>query len=361
MCEAEICADLEGLAELQADSILVRDLPEPTDAHWRPAQPDRESLAAAVFARRIDDRWRVSSYSALVRGDDGEQPDYDPSDPQRIATPPLDEGQPAGELAVPVLADPGGDALFDLPAGSRAGQFLHEIFEQIDFTEDDDEGLNAVVAAQLARYGGLSNTDDPEHDWSATVVALVTGVLDTPLDSTDGLRLRDIPLVDRLTELEFHFPVADLDPGRLRRALSASPDYVDSVRGLGFAPLRGLMRGFIDLVFRYQGCYYIVDYKSNRLGRELAAYDHAGMGRAIREHRYDLQYLSYRLALHRFLGRRLADYDYRRDFGGGYSLFLRGMRPAQGPAYGVWHDQPPLHTIEALDELFRGDKPGEGA
>jgi exodeoxyribonuclease V beta subunit len=85
------------------------------------------------------------------------------------------------------------------------------------------------------------------------------------------------------------------------------------------------------------------------------------MGRAIREHRYALQYLIYSLALHRFLGRRLANYDYRRDFGGIYYLFLRGMRPAQGPAYGVWHDQPPLHTIEALDALFRGDEVEEGA
>ena len=355
--EDEIRADLEHLAARRPDSILVRDLPAPDGTWWQAAQPDQEGLAAAQFDGHIDDRWRVGSYSALVRGGDDEQPDYDPAAADGAVRPAVDDGASAAEapqLDLSIAPDAVDDALFELPAGTRVGQFLHEIFELIDFPSADAETLATVVDAQLARYGGLSTGDDQGRDWSATVVDLVTGVLDTSLDPDNGLRLRDIPLADRLTELEFHFPVADLDPAGLRAALNASPEYAAGVRGLGFAPMRGLMRGFIDLVFRYQGRFYIVDYKSNRLGHELAAYDRDGMGRAIREHRYDLQYLIYSLALHRFLGRRLADYDYQRDFGGVYYLFLRGMRPPRGPVYGVWHARPPAATITCLDELFRG-------
>jgi exodeoxyribonuclease V beta subunit len=188
---------------------------------------------------------------------------------------------------------------------------------------------------------------------------LVTQVLDTQLDEGSGLCLRQIPLADRLPELEFHFPVAPLDPGALRAALADTP-YAGSVEGLGFEPLRGLMRGFIDLVLRHRGRYYLLDYKSNLLGRNLAAYGRDGMAAAIREHRYDLQYLIYTLALHRLLGARLPGYDYERDFGGVFYLFLRGMRPALGSRYGVWHDRPSRGLVQRLDRLFGGPGQGQG-
>jgi hypothetical protein len=53
------------------------------------------------------------------------------------------------------------------------------------------------------------------------------------------------------------------------------------------------MHGFIDLVFRHRGYYYLADYKSNRLGLQLPDYDRSGMDRAMQSHRYDLQYLVY--------------------------------------------------------------------
>ena len=44
------------------------------------------------------------------------------------------------------------------------------------------------------------------------------------------------------------------------------------------------------------------------------------------QYRYDLQYLLYTLALHRYLRTRLGEqYDYERDIGGVAYLFLRGM------------------------------------
>ena len=120
--------------------------------------------------------------------------------------------------------------------------------------------------------------------------------------------------------------------------------------------MRGLMRGFIDLVFRHEGRFFIVDYKSNRLGNRLQDYGRDGLREAIRQHRYDLQYLIYSLALHRFLGWRLPGYDFERHFGGVYYLFLRGMRPNRGSEIGVWYDHPPLELIDGLDRLFGGGR-----
>lgn len=57
------------------------------------------------------------------------------------------------------------------------------------------------------------------------------------------------------------------------------------------------------------------------------------------EHRYDLQYQLYTLALHRYLRHRLPDYDYRRHFGGVIYLFLRGVDAAH-PGNGIFHLSP---------------------
>ncbi len=94
--------------------------------------------------------------------------------------------------------------------------------------------------------------------------------------------------------------------------------------------MRGMLKGFIDLVFRHEGRYYLLDYKSNWLGEDREAYTRPAMEQAMRAHRYDLQYQLYSLALHRYLRHRLADYDYDRHFGGVIYLFLRGMDGQEG-------------------------------
>jgi ATP-dependent exoDNAse (exonuclease V) beta subunit len=49
----------------------------------------------------------------------------------------------------------------------------------------------------------------------------------------------------------------------------------------------------------------VTDYKSNWLGPDIQAYDTMAMEKSIIEHRYDLQYVLYLLALHRQLRARL--------------------------------------------------------
>jgi exodeoxyribonuclease V beta subunit len=347
--EEEIRADLQSLVQRAPRAIQVRDLPQPSGARWAGTAVDTDRLRPREFAATIDEGWRVSSYSALVRGEDTERPDYD-------ASPEVPVPDPEPEVEAPGVPDP----LFELPTGTHAGHFLHEVLENLDFPTARGETLGKVVRDLLDRYGGLCarrvSVEEGDRDWAPVVEELVTNVLDTWLDPAGRVRLRDLAAADRIAEMEFHFPAAGLDPGALREVLGLSPDHAGSAEGLGFQPMRGLMRGFIDLVLRHEGRFYIVDYKSNRLGGRLAAYEREGMRDAIRHHHYDLQYLIYTLALHRFLGWRLPGYDYERHFGGVYYLFLRGMRPELGSDCGVWHDRPPFELIDALDGLFGGQR-----
>ena len=162
---------------------------------------------------------------------------------------------------------------------------------------------------------------------------------------------------DRRDELAFYYPLASLAPDALNGLLARRGPLELAGEGLHFSPLRGMMKGFIDLTFRRDGRYYLADYKSNHLGERFEDYAQAHLADAMREHRYDLQYLIYCVALHRHLRTRLPDYDYARDFGGVFYLFLRGMRPDAGPRLGVYRDRPEPGLIEALDALFAG---GEG-
>jgi exodeoxyribonuclease V beta subunit len=113
-----------------------------------------------------------------------------------------------------------------------------------------------------------------------------------------------------------------------------------------------MITGVIDLVFEYQGKYYLADYKTNYLGASLEDYSSGNLLRAILDRRYDLQYLLYSIALHRYLSQRVANYTYERHFGGVYYLFIRAMRPEHGPAYGVYFDLPDFNDLGALDSLL---------
>jgi exodeoxyribonuclease V beta subunit len=70
------------------------------------------------------------------------------------------------------------------------------------------------------------------------------------------------------------------------------------------------------------------------------------------DHRYDLQYLIYSLALHRFLKGRVRNYAYEQHFGGALYLFLRGMHPDYPPGTGVFAARPPFALIEILDQVM---------
>ncbi|MAI42700.1 MAG: hypothetical protein CMP95_09590, partial [Gammaproteobacteria bacterium] len=72
----------------------------------------------------------------------------------------------------------------------------------------------------------------------------------------------------------------------------------------------------------------------------------------IIDHRYDLQYLIYSLALHRYLKAQIMNYDYGSTFGGVRYLFLRGMRGSQNNLSGVFSDLPPSELIEELDTMM---------
>ncbi len=300
------------------------------------------SLSKNSFSGYIDRNWSITSYTGLQSGVESGLPDYDFSEQTDADSLVSEADDPA------VVSEPLG-AIARLPAGARTGQLLHEILETIDFTAP--ELISNRVAEVLERYGSLGATED----WQPVVESLVANTLETTLQGEVDLRLCELEQKDRVNELEFFFSINKLDSNRLADILGGEDQYLASTKGLKFSTITGLMRGFIDLVARKDGKYFIVDYKSNLLGAFRDGYRRFELGKVISSHRYDLQYLIYTVALHRFLRSRLGNqYQYDSHFGGVYYLFVRGMKP--GSDSGVWFDKPSSRLIEQLDQCFDAER-----
>lgn len=193
-----------------------------------------------------------------------------------------------------------------------------------------------------------------DEKWCPTLENMLDHCLKAPLND-NGLTLGDLPKRCKKVEMEFYLPVSRLRARELN-AILQSEDRLSAEAGLlDFVTVKGMLKGFIDLTFEQDGRWYVLDYKSNWLGDQLVDYTRENMQKVMIEHRYDLQYQLYSLALHRLLSSRLPDYDFEQHFGGVYYLFLRGIRKDEPGQPGIFHCRPSKILIEKLDRLFYGD------
>ncbi len=330
-----------ALADRVGPALSVTPLPAPAAAHAaRPATSPQ--LAALPPPREIPAGWRIGSYSALLRG--GERAGDAPPEPQPVKRRSR-RSAPTGRH----------DDILDFPRGTEAGDCLHAVLQGIDFC--DRSGWPAAIDAALQAHplAAARRRAPPEAAarWPAMIARLLDDLSRTEL--VPGLRLDTVAPARRLAELEFTLPSHGLDSGALQRLLEGA-GY--ALPPLGAATLDGYLNGAIDLVFEHAGRFYLIDWKSNHLGDSPAEYRGAALDDAMAEHGYHLQQLIYSVALQRLLQRRLAAYDFERDFGGVLYLFLRGVRAAAGDApSGVWFHRPRAETLEALDALLEGRLP----
>jgi exodeoxyribonuclease V beta subunit len=102
---------------------------------------------------------------------------------------------------------------------------------------------------------------------------------------------------------------------------------------------RGFIKGFIDLVFEWEGRIYVADWKSDL----LPGYGSEHLSRHVEEN-YQLQAELYTLAMVKLFGLTdRARFDER--FGGTVYCFVRGMGVAGDGATGVWFIAPDFEAV----------------
>lgn len=329
---------LAGLQEFQADagdSFEITTMPSPPTESYTPPIAETTDLQCRKFSAQIDYSWRISSFSQLTSGKSIaiDLPDYDSAEyPEQT----------------PVAAGDMAETIFTFPKGAKAGTFFHDIFEHLDFTISDEKGLDELINQKLKAYGY-------ESVWIKIIAESIKNILTVPLKSSDReFSLSQITPAQRLSELEFYFPLKTTTPEKLVRLFNkysvepAKFDFHTRIEKLQFSTVKGFMKGYIDLVFQYQGQFYIIDWKSNHLGNDLKDYDRDKLQRSMTDNFYTLQYIIYCAALHQYLSARLPGYDYDRHFGGVFYLYLRGMNPRLGDNYSVFYDRPQKSFMEEL-------------
>ena len=77
-----------------------------------------------------------------------------------------------------------------------------------------------------------------------------------------------------------------------------------SMENLDFSPVKGFIKGFIDLVYEDNNQFFIVDWKSNYLGSNVECYNKNEVVNTMVDHNYILQYHIYTIALDLYLKNR---------------------------------------------------------
>ena len=258
---------------------------------------------------------------------------------------------------------------YSLRGGANTGDCLHNILERVA----KGEALDMAVPLELRAFGLAPKAIGALADAAAVEVAQqeqqqavanwMLDILATPLSA-------NVPSLGNLfadayvlPECGFDFSIgSNHDEVRIADISNVLQSTCGALSGIARKDnkkqINGMMTGFIDLLFIHDKKIYVLDYKSNTLGKSPSFYGEDEMRQAMQESRYDLQYLIYSVAAHRYMKQRLGD-RYAFDggeysFGGAFYLFLRGMGIQAYPQHGIYFSRPTAQQIAKLDSAFAG-------
>ena len=331
--EVKNAAGLKACLEALCDKhIALRSVTSLDDSRWQAVTVAVPELAARQVRHRVVDDWRVTSYSGLQQHGHSMAQELLPRmdiDAAGVSDTPLE----------PSLTP------HHFPRGASPGTFLHSLFEELDFTQP----ISSQWMCDKLQSNGFA------QEWEPVLTHWISQILAAPLADI-GMSLNQLTERQKQVEMAFYLPINQpLEPQALDALIRQYDPLSAACPALDFRQVCGMLKGFIDLVFRHDGRYYLLDYKSNWLGESGEAYTQEAMAQAMQSHRYDLQYQLYSLALHRYLRHRIVDYDYEQHFGGVIYLFLRGVASDAGQQ-GIFTTRPDYDLIMAMDALFAGEE-----
>jgi exodeoxyribonuclease V beta subunit len=233
------------------------------------------------------------------------------------------------------LAPDGDDPL----RGPVFGDMVHNVLEDIDFAEvgraavSDDlcrpgtharKRIDDEIRRNLALLRTRTPIDQLEEACRRQIAHLVWHALHTPLSAL-GVPLCQIDEKDRLAEVEFLYPELEAN---------ANDRFVT---------------GFMDLLFRHDKNYYLLDWKTNL----LPAYGQEQMERCMADADYHRQYRLYLQAAARWLKRVHGPaFPVLERFAGVFYLFVRGMS-GRDDSTGVFFHRPTAQDLD-LSAVLRG-------
>ncbi len=310
------------------------------------ASQNRVDINQAVvpqFKGIIERDWWLSSFTALSRN------------LRHVGVSVPDRDMESMTVQPQVGSHHAADMRFALTKGATAGNLLHDIFEHVDFAQP-------LWVSNIERY--FDKYPDLLKPWRPEELCQwLEQIVNTPL--LNNTSFTNLSRSQMLHETEFYFPMVSANATALTGLLAEHRNRYQGQRTGGmqvqlphYQKLKGMMHGFIDLIFEHEGKFYVCDYKSNFLGDDYSYYNHDAMQENIETHHYDLQYLIYCLALHRQLKIAVNDYQAEQHFGGVIYCYLRGMNKTNKHQEGVFYRTILPEELDTLDHLFAEPKGG---
>ena len=346
LCEAEQATEQEFAECVRrtwdcSNALGLVSRPAITDDVWHAPQGQRQTpYVCTMPTEHKFRRWWIASYSSLQYGALRE-PESAVEDQL------LDEGEPLQTELQALRPETQPSSIHHLPRGAGPGTFLHNLLE--DAAEQGfSEVANGPATVQAlverrCRHGIWQQHSERLQHWLSSYLTT-----EFPLPGKAHFSLA--ALQNYQAEPEFWFSLKGVSTTAIDDLIAQH--ILPAHRRPRLQPnyLRGMLKGFIDLVFEHEGRFYVADYKSNYLGEDDSFYTQEAMRDKILTSRYDVQYAIYSVALHRLLKVRLgASYQPHKHFGGVVYLFLRGHNATSSGAY---TDALNVEFLEQLSELM---------
>lgn len=227
------------------------------------------------------------------------------------------------------------------PKGKYYGKFLHKILENINF--------NKQINFNFIKYE-IKNIELNEK-WTPIIINWLKTILNKPLNNKN-ICLSNITENEYKKEITFHIKIKKYITKKLFNKIIQNYDCISAQAPLiSFNKLSGILTGAIDMIFCWKNKYYIIDYKSNWLGENKNSYSNKKIINIIINNRYDIQYQIYSLALHKYLKMKIKNYKFKKNFGGVFYLFIRGINNEN--KNGIFFKKINVKFINKLNKLFK--------
>ncbi|MBF0229960.1 MAG: exodeoxyribonuclease V subunit beta [Desulfamplus sp.] len=368
----EIKSDVDKIAQSSNKTIGIEVVGDITYEPYLPAKKREADLTYRNFQQGkgfVPYGWKISSFTSIIAGRDSQMPDHDEIEDssslierlreEPFKAEPLKEKIALSESSLEGLSESNSQELlksqpqelsessfFHFPKGARAGSCIHEIMENIDFTKPNIQ----VVKEKIEKFGFKESEIQKVED-------MLTRVLSSDLMPDREIFLKNIKNEHRINEMEFFLPISNANSTAIASIMEkygsgATADFGSTMKSLGFSQKNGYLKGFIDMIFFYNGKYYLLDWKTNHLGNSFDDYSLPLLSVEMIKSGYVLQYLLYTVALNAYLKNRIIDYGYDNHFGGVFYLFMRGIKP--NSETGIYLDRPDKALVDELTMAITG-------
>ncbi len=256
-----------------------------------------------------------------------------------------------------------GEGIFELPGGKFFGTAIHKICENY-FNEGEKIFTNKILRKTMfenvLKVEPYFRNNDPAVSEKRfdTVKQMIDNNLNSGIKVNDcEIKLRDISPCDARPEFSFYYKVNKISP-KLLKALFVNfiaeqklSYFKTQLEKLDFSLKKGYLTGEIDLLFRKNNKYFVLDWKTNNLGDSITDYAPDNIENNMAKHLYLLQAHIYTLATHLFLKQTLENYNYDKDFGGFIYVYTRGV---DKNGNGMYFNKPRFEFIEKLEKEICG-------